>query len=139
MPEQRRAARRFADDVARHPPRAHKAEGFERGAGGWVGDEFGEYGVDTYINHAAGGALLFTLFLALGVEELVGDLAQATEHIVVEDVFYQAVAVADELVEVFFGTLLRHLGGFPFIFSCEGRRQTLSAAISPSRERSCKS
>ena len=108
MPKQRRAIGRFADDVARHPPRAQKAQGFERGTGGRVGDEFGEDGVDTNINHAASGALLGADFLALGVEQLIGDLAQTLENIVVEDVSYQAIAVADELVEVFFGVLYGH-------------------------------
>ena len=88
MPEQRRAIGRFADDVAGHPPRAQKAQGFERGAGGRIGDEFGEDGVGTDINHATGGTLLVALFLALGVEELVGDLAQAVEDVGVEDVSY---------------------------------------------------
>ena len=64
--------------------------------------------MDADINHAAGGALLGANFLALGVEELIGDLAQAVEDVSVEDVFYQAIAVADELVEVCFGVLLGH-------------------------------
>ena len=108
MPEQRRAIGRFADDVAGHPSRAQKAQGFERGTGGRVGDEFGKDGVDSHIYHAAGRALLGADFLALSVEELVGNLAQTLEDVGVENVSDQAVAVADELVKVLFGVLYGH-------------------------------
>ena len=64
-----------------------------------MGDEFGENGVDADVDHAAGGALFVVLLLALGVEELVGGLAQAGEDVRVEEVCDEAEAICDQLVE----------------------------------------
>ena len=67
-------------------------------------------------NHAASGPLLGADFLALGVEQLIGDLAQTLEDVGVEDVSYQAIAVADELVEVLFWGFVRTSAAFPSVY-----------------------
>jgi len=68
-----------------------------------MGDEFGEYRMNADIDHAAGGALTGTDLLAFGVEELVGYLAKPSEQVGVEDVFYRAESVLDELGVSFSG------------------------------------
>ena len=68
-----------------------------------MGDEFGEYRMNADIDHAAGGALTGTDLPAFGVEELVGYLAKPSEQVGVEDVFYRAESVLDELCVSFSG------------------------------------
>ena len=85
--------------MARHPLGAQAAEAGEHGAG---------VGVDADIDHAAGGALLGIFLCALGVEELVGGLAQAGEDIRAEDVCDEVEAVCDQLVKYLGGILQGH-------------------------------